>query len=125
MDGAWSHRRNADHFWLPIVDGKDMTMITAVVLKKDRYRSNRLVSQGNHVGGSKLMEGHAVDQVLQWLSEEKLLPLVDVVVIDKDNTTTKQVRQHPELKHVRITYDPGHIRKNVAKSLDRVFVDPR
>ncbi|KAL6056159.1 hypothetical protein QOT17_016279 [Balamuthia mandrillaris] len=78
-DGAWSHRRNANHGVYSIVDTSNNKVLYQVVLSKDKARvlqsgKEVTVVEGNYEGTSKGMEAEGFRRAIDWLEEKKLLP---------------------------------------------------
>jgi hypothetical protein len=58
---------------------------------------------------------------MQWLADHKILHLLAGVVIDKDSTTGKFLKAEPSTKHVKLYYDPGHIKQSMQSQLITAF----
>ena len=77
--------------------------------------------QGNWAsdGGSAGMEGQGFNDMMTFLGDGGLLPRLSTLVVDQDLTVAATMREkHP---NVKVAADPGHVRKSLRKSFQKVF----
>ncbi|KAL6057869.1 hypothetical protein QOT17_015218 [Balamuthia mandrillaris] len=125
-DGAWSHRRNANHGVYSIVDTSNNKVLYQVVLSKDKARvlqsgKEVTVVEGNYEGTSKGMEAEGFRRAIDWLEEKKLLPQLRTYVCDQDSSVLKILNEDARITNVKIVHDPGHLKNNFQKDLQKIL----
>ncbi len=124
-DFGWGHRCNAKEGVYGLIDAHMHKVVYQVVfIKKKMLLQNGqkvVVQEGNYDGTSKGMEGEGFRQIIDWLAENKLLPLLKTFVCDQDSSVLCTLRTDPRLAHVRVAHDPGHTKKNFMKDLTKIF----
>lgn len=119
VDGAWSQRRNASNHMLTILNGTTHQVLDYQLASKS-WPGGSADEEGNYTGSSRYMESWCLLQLLdgKWSAERK--NMVKVVVADRDAGTAQIVARH--LPDARTFNDPGHIAKNIAKSVERMVM---
>ncbi|KAL6074219.1 hypothetical protein QOT17_004250 [Balamuthia mandrillaris] len=122
-DGAWSHRRNANHGVYSIMDTSNNKVLYQVVLSKDKARvlqsgKEVTVVEGDYDGTSKGMEAEGFRRAIDWLEEKKLLPQLRTYVCDQDSSV---LNEDARLTNVKIVHDPGHLKNNFQKDLQKIL----
>jgi hypothetical protein len=77
--------------------------------------------QGNWAseGGSAGMEAQAFLEMMKALEGNGLLARLSTLVVDQDLTVAATLREHHP--QIRLAADPGHVRKSLRKSFNKVF----
>jgi hypothetical protein len=120
-DGAWSHRSNANQHEFTGMNAADSMIISMMTVSRPRYvLGKRMEGTGNYWGSSKGMETCCMQRVLEDLNERGVLKLVTHWVSDKDASAAKVLRDYPGSSHIKILYDPGHVKKNIIQFIKRL-----
>ena len=84
------------------------------------WHASDLLCMYNLLGSSGGMEGFGFEKALDELQSLGVLQYCANIIIDKDSKTTNVVENHPHCRHIKIRYDPGHIKKSLVKQLLKV-----
>ncbi len=124
-DNGWAHRRNASESVYVLVDLKEQKVIHQEVLVKKRTRQicgkEVVITEGNYFGTSKGMEGEGFRRCVNWLDQQKLLPVVKDFASDDDSSVQSTLRTDPRLQHIHVRLDPGHTKNNIIKDIRRAL----
>jgi hypothetical protein len=58
-----------------------------------------------------------VKALFTYLKDNAILDRVSAIIVDKDTKVRKYVRERSDCDHIEYYYDPGHVKKNLMKSL--------
>lgn len=131
-DGAWAHRRNSGQGVYSVLDSQTGKCIFRHVMVKSRHFQKKeewgsevweIACEGNHSSTSHSMEVIGFLNFVDWMKENSLIPKWKIFVHDQDGKIGALFKDKllPELEHVTLLNDPGHIRKNFKKKLTGVF----
>ncbi|KAL6053383.1 hypothetical protein QOT17_018029 [Balamuthia mandrillaris] len=119
-DGTWSHRRNANHGVYSIVDTSN-NRLSCQQTRVLQSGKEVMVVDGNYEGTSKGMEAEGFQRAIDWLEEKKLLPQLRTYVCDQDSSVLKILNEDARLTNVKIVHDPGHLKNNFQKDLQKIL----
>jgi hypothetical protein len=121
-DGAWSHRSEANQHEFTMMNAKEGKVLASISVSKYRHvKGVKLMHTGNYIGSSKGMEAVGMTWALTDLAHTGLLPLIKFWVSDKDMSVKKILRENPLTSHIRVLYDPGHIKKNLVNNIKKIL----
>jgi hypothetical protein len=122
-DCGWSHRRNASQATYSVIDLQQQRVVYQAVLTKERKHllagKEVIVSPGNYFGTAKGMEGEGFRRVADDFEEEGVLPYIRTYTVDQDSSVIRILHSDCRFEHVAVQHDPGHLKNNVTKDLQR------
>ena len=123
-DGAWNHRREGTcHSYTLLLGNGPCDLKNRIVIEtsiqKARSNRGRVVNQGVHLGTSQSMEGIACRAALTELDDCSLVESIKWITSDQDSSAPAIFDKH--LPHAEQLLDPGHIKKNFTKTVDKIL----
>jgi hypothetical protein len=90
------------------------------IIKDGKKRD--LKYSGNYEGNSDGMEGAGLIDALQHFADYiGVMAEIAAFCVDKDSSTTATLNGSALLRNIRISYDPGHVKKSLVKQLKGIF----
>jgi hypothetical protein len=125
-DGAWAHRGWTSSQGLYVVWEANLKKVFNIfAFNHDRVMTKNskkiVVRPSTTKSSSGGMEIEGVHALLDYLSKHDLLHRVSSFVVDKDAKVSNCVASYANCGHIKFHYDPGHIKKNLHKSLLNLF----
>jgi hypothetical protein len=121
-DGAWSHRSDANQHEFTMMNAEDGKVIACIDVSRRRFiKGVEMANTGNYYGSSKGMEAVGMTWALKAVQITGLLPLVRYWVSDKDLSVARILRENKATAHMKLLYDPGHIKKNLVNSIKLIL----
>jgi hypothetical protein len=67
------------------------------------------------------MEAMGFFECIEFLKNNDALQFVTHFCTDRDCSVTSEFEKNPDLKHIKLVYDPGHVMKGCLKDLEKIF----
>jgi len=125
-DCGWGHRRNSNYGSYSIFDLHTKKVVyEAYRFRERKFHFNKshhdVIIPGNHKSSSQAMEAMGFFECIEFLKKNNALQYVTHFCTDRDCSVISEFEKNPDLKHIKLVYDPGHVMKGCKKDLEKIF----